>query len=73
MRTRLDSTDEPFHTNANGTAAATARERDEEHRQLAQSHDILAAQLVEIRAAMDAQGTLLKRILEREGGSESER
>ena len=68
----LDSIDEPFHTNANATEAVTARERDEEHHQLGQSHDILAAQLVEIRAAMDTQGTLLKRILEWGGGSVSE-
>jgi hypothetical protein len=45
----------------------------EELRQLAQSQDVLAAWLVEVRAAMDAQSTSLKRILEREGGSESER
>ena len=56
----------------NGTAATT-REGDEAHRQLVQSHDVLAAQLVEIRAAMDTQSTLLKRILEREGGSGSDR
>ncbi|KAF8493003.1 voltage-gated potassium channel [Russula emetica] len=72
LRTRSDGIDEPLHTNANGTAATT-RERGEEHLQLVQSHDVLAAQLVEIRAAMDAQSTLLKRILEREGGSGSER
>lgn len=67
--THSDSFDESFHTNANGTAVTT-HERDEAHRQLAQSHDVLAAQLAEIRGAMDAQSTLLKRILEREGGSE---
>jgi len=72
LRTRSDGIDEPLHTNANGTAATT-RERGEEHLQLVQSHDVLAAQLVEIRAAMDAQSTLLKRILEREGGSGGER
>jgi hypothetical protein len=68
MPTRSDSVDEPFNANA-----VTTREHDEAHRQLAQSHDVLAAQLAEIRAAMDTQSTLLKRILEREGGSGSER
>jgi hypothetical protein len=58
--------------NANGTAATT-RGRDEAHRQLSESHELLAAQLAEFRAAMDMQSTLLKRILEREGGSRSER
>jgi hypothetical protein len=72
LPTRSDSIDGPFHTNANGTAATTG-ERDEAHRQLAESHDALAAQLAEFRAAMDVQSTLLKRILEREGGSRSER
>jgi hypothetical protein len=72
LPTRSDRIDGPFHTNANGTAAIT-HERDETHRQLAESHDVLAAQLAEFRAAMDVQSTLLKRILEREGGSGSER
>lgn len=44
----------------------------EAHRELAQSHGVLTAQLTELRAAMDAQSTLLKRILEREAGSENE-
>jgi hypothetical protein len=69
MPTRSDSIDEPFHANA-----VTTREHDEEaHCQLAQSHDALAAQLVEIRVAIDTQSTLLTRILEREGGSGSEK
>jgi hypothetical protein len=45
--------DRAFSHECNATAATT-RERDQEHHQLAQSHDVLAAQLVEIRAAMDA-------------------
>ena len=49
-------------------AAQATYERDE----LAQSHGVLAAQLAELRAAMDAQSTLLKRILEREAVSGSE-
>jgi hypothetical protein len=71
LPTRSHSIDGPFHTNANGTSATT-REREEAHRQLAESHDLLGAQLAEFRAAMDMQSTLLKRILEREGGSRSE-
>jgi hypothetical protein len=57
-----DSINEPFHTNANGTAA-TACKRNEVHRRFAQSHNILAAWLAAIRAAMDVQSNLLKWIL----------
>lgn len=69
LRNHSDGIHELFHANPNGTAAIT-RERDDAHHQLVQSHDVLAAQLAEFRAAMDVQSTLLKRILEREGGSE---
>jgi len=51
---------------------AAMPERDEAHHQLARSHDVLAAQLTELRAAMDAQNTLLKQMLQREAGSGSE-
>ncbi|KAI9509116.1 hypothetical protein F5148DRAFT_1189827 [Russula earlei] len=47
------------------------RERDEAHRRLSQSHDVLAAQLAELRAAMDAQSALLRRVLEREARTAS--
>jgi len=43
LRTRSDSTDEPFHRNANGIAA-TMRERDGARRQLALSHWSLTLQ-----------------------------
>ena len=59
LRAGLDSIDEPFHANANGTAATTS-EHDEAHRQFVQSHDISAAQLADIHVAMDAQSTLIK-------------
>lgn len=49
-------------------AAATARESSESHRQPNQSHDVLATQLSELRAAMNAQNVLLTRILERDAG-----
>ncbi|KAH9991133.1 hypothetical protein BJV77DRAFT_554733 [Russula vinacea] len=62
------SVDDPFHTT---NVAAAACERDEAHHQLAQSHSALAAQLAELRGAVDAQSTLLRRILEREAGSGS--
>ena len=42
-----------------------AREHDETYRQLVQSQTVLEAQLAEMRAAMDTQGTLLRRIMER--------
>jgi hypothetical protein len=64
------SVDDPFHT-TNAAAAAAPCERNEAHRQLAQSHGDLAVQLAELRGAMDAQSTLLRRILEREAGSGS--
>ncbi|KAI0297450.1 hypothetical protein B0F90DRAFT_1811118 [Multifurca ochricompacta] len=41
------------------------REQDEVHHQLVQSQSVLAAEVAELRAALDAQNTLLKRILER--------
>jgi len=47
-----------------------ARESSELHRQPNQSHDALATQLSELRAAMNAQNVLLTRILERDGGSD---
>ena len=49
---------------------ATTHEHDDAHRQLAQSHDALSARLAEFRSAMDEQSALLKRILEREAGSD---
>jgi len=76
LRARAPSFDGYLHTPTRVTAAATAtpreRDRDETHRQLSQSHDMLAAQLAELRAAMDAQSTLLRRMLEREGANESQ-
>ena len=50
------------------TAATTAREGNEARRQPNQSHDVLASQLSELRAAMNAQNVLLTRILERDAG-----
>jgi len=50
-------------------AAATMTTREgEAYHQPAQSHSILASQLSELRAAMDAQNVLLTRILERDTG-----
>jgi len=69
MRARSHSIDHRFRTT--NAAAATTCERDEAHSHLAQSHGVLAAQLAELRVAMDAQSTLLRRILEREAGSGS--
>jgi len=63
LRARRLSHSEYLHPTPTTT---TTRERDEAHRQLSQSHGVLAAQLTELRAAMDAQSTLLRRILERE-------
>ena len=53
---RSDSIDEPFHANANGTAA-TPRERDEEHRQLARLHNFHAARLTD-KVGAKARGIL---------------
>ncbi|KAH9964397.1 hypothetical protein BJV74DRAFT_870468 [Russula compacta] len=64
---RAPSSDEQFFA-----TTANREQPDETHRQLARSHGLLAAQLAELRAAMDAQSTLLQRILEREAGSASE-
>ena len=49
-------------------AAATAREGNEMQCEPNQSHNALAAQLSELRAAMNAQNVLLTRILERDAG-----
>jgi len=70
LQARSHDVDELFQTtNVNG---AEIPEPGEAHRQLARSHDVLAAQLMELRAAMDTQNTLLKRILQREAGSGGE-
>jgi hypothetical protein len=47
-------------------AAATITREGEAYGRPAQSHSILAAQLSELRVAMDAQNVLLTRILERD-------
>lgn len=47
-------------------AAATTREGNEMRCEPNQSHDVLATQLSELRAAMNAQNVLLTRILERD-------
>jgi hypothetical protein len=47
------------------------RENDETLRELVQSQSALAAQLAELRAAMDTQSTLLRRISEQEDASGS--
>jgi len=78
LRARAPSFDGYLHAPTTmGTSMATTttttrereRERDEAHPQVSQSHDVLAAQLMELRAAMDTQSTLLRRMLEREGAS----
>jgi hypothetical protein len=48
--------------------ATMARENDESYRHPTQTHSMLATQLSELRAAMDAQNVLLARILERDAG-----
>lgn len=66
MRARAHSLDEELSVTT--TAAATARESNEACRQPNQSYGVLATQLSELRAAMDAQNVLLTRILERDAG-----
>jgi len=66
MRARAHSLDEELSVTT--TAAATARESNEAFRQPNQSYGVLATQLSELRAAMDAQNVLLTRILERDAG-----
>ncbi|KAI0258703.1 hypothetical protein BC834DRAFT_695992 [Gloeopeniophorella convolvens] len=60
LRTQANTFDEP-----------SGRELDGAYRQLAESQDALAAQLAELRAAMDTQSTLLRRILERDDDARS--
>ncbi|KAH9958858.1 hypothetical protein BC827DRAFT_1269298 [Russula dissimulans] len=76
LRARAPSFDGYLHTptTATGTATATTRERERDeayHRQLSQSHEMLAAQVAELRVAMDAQSTLLRRMLERGAASDA--
>lgn len=59
------SEEEQLHSAAESPAVGPAREHDETYRQLVQSQTVLEAQLAEMRAAMDTQGTLLRRIMER--------
>jgi len=67
LRARAHAYDEQLHT----TAAARTRGQDETQHQVVQAHSALAAQLAELRAAMDAQSTLLERILEQQNASGS--
>jgi len=54
------------HTAAGSSAMSPTCAHDEtHHQQLVQSQTALEAQLAELRAAMDTQGTLLRRIMER--------
>ncbi|KAH9166729.1 hypothetical protein EDB89DRAFT_2002058 [Lactarius sanguifluus] len=66
-RPRQRASEEHLHAAvaAESSAIDPTCEHDQTYRQLVQSQTALEAQLAELRAAMDAQGTLLRRIMER--------
>ena len=62
LRARQHASEEHLHAAAESSAT---NQHDETYHRLVQSQTALEAQLVELRAAMDTQGTLLRRIMER--------
>jgi potassium voltage-gated channel Shal-related subfamily D member 2 len=69
LLTRLRARPDSYEGQSHVAAATRTSEHEEMQSPLVQSQSGLAAQLAELRAAMDAQSVLLRRILERPGVS----
>jgi len=65
LRARHHESEEHLHTAVESSATNTTSEHDDTPHQLVQSQTALKAQLEEMRTAMDMQGTLLRRIMEK--------
>ncbi|KAI9440855.1 hypothetical protein H4582DRAFT_2074662 [Lactarius indigo] len=70
LRSRQHASEEHLHAASAAESSAidpTCEHHDQSYHQLVQSQTALESQLAELRAAMDTQSTLLRRIMERDG------